>query len=101
MGAAGNRAGSAGVSGLDSNDETMAIREESNYRPSHRVDCSNVVVVLSEFCAESREEALKICRAVWFVAMIMTLGGGAHSNTLLAQVAVSPGTGRGLPETID
>jgi LmbE family N-acetylglucosaminyl deacetylase len=30
----------------------------------------------------------------------MTLGSGAYTDTLLAQVAVSPGTGRGLPETI-
>ncbi len=40
---------------------------------------------------------MKIRRAMWFVVMIMAVG----SSALRAQVAVSPGTGRGLPETID
>jgi len=52
---------------------------------------------LNQFFTEVWEEALKTRCAMWFVVMIMALG----SSGLRAQVAVSPGTGRGLPETID
>src|SRR6266478_1423161 len=48
MGIAGDRAGRVGVSGLDSNDETMAVREESNYKRSRRVDSSRAVMMVSE-----------------------------------------------------
>ncbi len=40
---------------------------------------------------------MKICRAIFFAMVMVTLGCGS----LRAQVVGSPGTGRGLPETID
>ena len=47
MGIAGDRAGSAGVSGMDGNDETMAVREESNYK-RRLVAGSSAVMVVNE-----------------------------------------------------
>src|SRR5258705_10034668 len=49
------------------------------------------------FLHSNLEEVLKIRRAMLLVIGMVTLGCSA----LRAQVAVSPGSGRGLPETID
>jgi LmbE family N-acetylglucosaminyl deacetylase len=43
-----------------------------------------------------QEESLKICRAIVFIALMAML----HCSSLLAQSG-APGTGRGLPETIE
>ena len=53
MGIAGDCAGSAGVSGLDGNDETMAVREESNYKYSRNLVGSGAVTVVNESLGES------------------------------------------------
>ena len=49
------------------------------------------------FLDSNLEEVLKICRAILLLIGMVTLGCGA----VRAQIASSPGTGRGLPETID
>src|SRR5712672_4782869 len=49
------------------------------------------------FLDSNLEEVLKICRAILLAIGMVTLGCGA----LRAQSPAAPGTGRGLPETID
>jgi LmbE family N-acetylglucosaminyl deacetylase len=82
---------------VDGNDETMAVREESNHRCSRNCNRSGALIIVNEFLSWTREEVLKICRAIFLVIVTVTLG----CSSLRAQLAVSPGTGRGLPETVD
>src|SRR4029077_19827048 len=95
MGIVGDRDGGAGISGLDGNDETMAVREES--KDGNGGAGADVAVEAASNTRRMLEEALKILRAILVIGALVAIGGGE----LRAQTVVAPGTGRGLPETVD
>jgi LmbE family N-acetylglucosaminyl deacetylase len=73
----------------------MAVREESKHWNGGAG--GNVALEATSHSGRMLEEALKILGAILVVGALVMFGSGA----LRAQTVVAPGTGRGLPETVD